>query len=439
MALAAAVRAVAADLDEIFPTGDLLKIKLDDGSVYACFRAQDSGERVTATIVYSDPSAYPHSGALVMADGDPAVASKLDGLAERFQDRAPLPLVLSKVCDALEVVYVEEALRRHDPRGRSSAGGGGAAAAAEAPLPSAANNVGAEPMSEGSDGGNGGGGGGGGGGGLGSDNDDEDGRGGAAGSADDSGSEDEAGRSGSDNSMSEQSSEDEDRDMLVECGVRQGKWERHEAELAKATQATALSMEQAAASKRQIFTSAEGFKMLSNELLAIIRKEDPTLFADSVGDDVYKWDVWLSNFDAGSQLAKDMEVVSRRYAYSTLQLRFSFMRGLHPFFPPLLEVVRPHLAPPMLGALCSHPMLRLANWDPWRPMEEVVGAIKAFVEANGRVDVDHPLNSHPDRAYSPLEAALGRLEALTDVQAAAHARYAALYAARDEYGRLAAF
>jgi hypothetical protein len=33
-----------------------------------------------------------------------------------------------------------------------------------------------------------------------------------------------------------------------------------------------------------------------------------------------------------------MEVVSRRYAYSTLQLRFSFMRGLHPFFPPLLEV-----------------------------------------------------------------------------------------------------
>jgi hypothetical protein len=49
--------------------------------------------------------------------------------------------------------------------------------------------------------------------------------------------------------------------------------------------------------------------------------------------------------------------------------------------------------------------------------------------------VDHPLNSHPDRAYSPLEAALGRLEALTDVQAAAHARYAALYAARDEYGR----
>ena len=45
-------------------------------------------------------------------------------------------------------------------------------------------------------------------------------------------------------------------------------------------------MEQAAASKNQIFTAAEGFKMLSNELLTIIRRQDPALFADSVGDDM---------------------------------------------------------------------------------------------------------------------------------------------------------
>lgn len=55
----------------------------------------------------------------------------------------------------------------------------------------------------------------------------------------------------------------------------------------------------------------------------------------------------------------------------------------NPSQPP--QIVRPHLVPPMLGALCSHPMLRLANWDPWRPMEEVIAAIKAFVEAHGRV------------------------------------------------------
>jgi hypothetical protein len=55
-------------------------------------------------------------------------------------------------------------------------------------------------------------------------------------------------------------------------------------------------MEQAAASKRQIFTTAEGFKMLSKELTGIIRRQDATLFADSVGDDVWVsaagWAVW---------------------------------------------------------------------------------------------------------------------------------------------------
>lgn len=65
-----------------------------------------------------------------------------------------------------------------------------------------------------------------------------------------------------------------------------------------------LSMEQAAASKRQIFSNAEGYKMLCNELLGIIKRQDPTLFADSVGDDVHQWDVWMSNFDPSSQLAK---------------------------------------------------------------------------------------------------------------------------------------
>jgi hypothetical protein len=154
----------------------------------------------------------------------------------------------------------------------------------------------------------------------------------------------------------------------------------------------------------------------------------------------YQWDVWMSNFKPGSQMAKvgrglevaggggrvggvvagaqaacvplpaacrrspqqpphrpplpapplppppqDMDAVSRRHSTTTLQLRFTFMRGLHPFYPPRVEVVRPHLAHPLLGALCSHPMLRLANWDPWVPMQEVVGTLKAFLEDHGSV------------------------------------------------------
>lgn len=52
----------------------------------------------------------------------------------------------------------------------------------------------------------------------------------------------------------------------------------------------------------------------------------------------YQWDVWLSNFDPSSPIAADMDAVARRCAVSTVQLRLTFMRGLHPFFPPRLEV-----------------------------------------------------------------------------------------------------
>lgn len=40
---------------------------------------------------------------------------------------------------------------------------------------------------------------------------------------------------------------------------------------------------------------------------------------------------------------QDMEVLRRRHAYSTVKLAVRFMRGLHPFFPPSVEVLRPHL------------------------------------------------------------------------------------------------
>jgi len=95
MALAGVVRGVAGALGEIFPTGDLLKLTLDDGSVVAGFRSGETGARSTVTVVYSDPGAYPGSSALVMAEG--GAGERLEGLSEKFQDRAPLTSVLAKV------------------------------------------------------------------------------------------------------------------------------------------------------------------------------------------------------------------------------------------------------------------------------------------------------------------------------------------------------
>jgi hypothetical protein len=45
-----------------------------------------------------------------------------------------------------------------------------------------------------------------------------------------------------------------------------------------------------------------------------------------------------------------------------------------------VQLVRPHFYPPMAAAAASHPMLKLANWDPWRPMTEVIAILKEVLE-----------------------------------------------------------
>lgn len=75
-----------------------------------------------------------------------------------------------------------------------------------------------------------------------------------------------------------------------------------------------------------------------------------------------------------------MREVQKRYAYSSVQLHITFKRGLHPFYPPAVEIVRPHFVGPVLGAVASHPMLLLENWDPWRPHIQLIQEIKSFLE-----------------------------------------------------------
>ena len=52
-------------------------------------------------------------------------------------------------------------------------------------------------------------------------------------------------------------------------------------------------------------------------------------------------------------LLQDMLEVSRHYCCSIVSLNVSFMRGLHPFFPPSVEVVRPHFKGACLPACPS--------------------------------------------------------------------------------------
>lgn len=88
----------------------------------------------------------------------------------------------------------------------------------------------------------------------------------------------------------------------------------------------------------------------------------------------------IADAAAACPSTQDLQEVSNKFATSSIQLRFTFMRGLHPFYPPRVEVVRPHLSTPLPGALASHPLLRLEHWDPTLTMTELVDNIRIFLE-----------------------------------------------------------
>ena len=75
-----------------------------------------------------------------------------------------------------------------------------------------------------------------------------------------------------------------------------------------------------------------------------------------------------------------MAEIQRRHQVSFVKLIISFKRGLHPFYPPSVELVRPHFQGQIATAVASHPLLKLGSWDPCRPVGDLIGQIKAFLE-----------------------------------------------------------
>lgn len=60
-------------------------------------------------------------------------------------------------------------------------------------------------------------------------------------------------------------------------------------------------------------------------------------------------------------------------------------RGLHPFYPATVQILRPRFIGPVAGAVASHPMLKLKNWDPWRTLTELGLLIQCFLEVGPRL------------------------------------------------------
>lgn len=143
------------------------------------------------------------------------------------------------------------------------------------------------------------------------------------------------------------------------------------------------------------------------------------MVVDAIDNDVYRWGVEMAGFDVNSMLYSDLMKLSFIHGYSTVQLQVTFKRGLHPFYPPRVEVIRPRFKGPVGWAVSSHPILQLANWDPWRSQKSLLLEIKAFLQRHARVDLESVCNSlteYPIAAYSQAEIQLARLEGLLEVR-----------------------
>ncbi|KAA0168690.1 hypothetical protein FNF28_02429 [Cafeteria roenbergensis] len=165
-----------------------------------------------------------------------------------------------------------------------------------------------------------------------------------------------------------------------------------------------------------IFSSREAGQVLIQELKALREVAfSHGLVAEPVGDDVYQWVVKLRKFPPKSAVAKGLRrlVEDDRFGYDYVELQFSFAKGLHPFYPPSVQVVRPRLAGAAMWRVMNLAPLQLENWKPVRPngMLDVVLAVRDSLAEWAQVDMDHPANSldNTSGAFSELERLLATL------------------------------
>eukprot|EP00208_Stichococcus_sp_RCC1054_P006752 CAMPEP_0206141010 /NCGR_PEP_ID=MMETSP1473-20131121/11513_1 /ASSEMBLY_ACC=CAM_ASM_001109 /TAXON_ID=1461547 /ORGANISM="Stichococcus sp, Strain RCC1054" /LENGTH=407 /DNA_ID=CAMNT_0053535399 /DNA_START=79 /DNA_END=1299 /DNA_ORIENTATION=+ len=202
-------------------------------------------------------------------------------------------------------------------------------------------------------------------------------------------------------------------------------------EEAAAAQNAAMTAEEKQAARNQLFEPKAAYTMISGELKKAAGGHFPWLDADAIGDDVYKWDVRITQCTPGTPLAQDLEQLRRTTGDGSVRLRMSFKRGLHPFYPAAVQVVAPRFQGPLAGAVASHPLLQMHQWDPTRSTDRLLALLRHFMETSGRVDQEASVVAAAEGrgAYSEEESLLARMEALTATPPACAAQWASMYSA----------
>merc|ERR1719234_722968 len=179
---------------------------------------------------------------------------------------------------------------------------------------------------------------------------------------------------------------------------------------------------------KQVFTSAAASGILTNDLVLIMEsKEETAVEADTVSDNIFQWNVKMSDFPDSPHLQEDFEQLEAEFGYNYIELQLDFSMDLYPFFPPLVKVIRPRLQGSMMLRVTTMEILKLTYWDPARDMKSVLMDIKAFLSTWARLDLTSERNDrarYPDGAYIDIEHHLLRLALVSEVTPRANKKYA---------------
>ncbi|XP_046570027.1 ubiquitin-conjugating enzyme E2 Q1-like isoform X2 [Haliotis rubra] len=129
------------------------------------------------------------------------------------------------------------------------------------------------------------------------------------------------------------------------------------------------------------------------------------IVANPRGDNLFMWDVKLTDVPTDSRLGKDLQQYSTKYKQEpvvTLDMQFS---QDYPFAPPFIRVIRPrfkfltgHVT--IGGSICME-MLTKSGWVPSNDIESILVQVRAEIMSDPNASLD---SSRPNDAYTEREA-----------------------------------
>eukprot|EP01129_Flabellula_baltica_P007205 TRINITY_DN2777_c0_g1_i2.p1 TRINITY_DN2777_c0_g1~~TRINITY_DN2777_c0_g1_i2.p1 ORF type:complete len:667 (+),score=161.68 TRINITY_DN2777_c0_g1_i2:599-2599(+) len=154
-------------------------------------------------------------------------------------------------------------------------------------------------------------------------------------------------------------------------------------------------------------------------------KPDLGFSAYAIDDVVYNWRVKMYGF-TNQELKDSLISLNELYGYDYVEFDVSFKEDLYPFYPPLVQIIRPRFQGFIIGRITGMDTLKLENWNPLMSMEEVLSVVMKLMDSIAVLDFNHDMNDKEqfkEGAYTKLEHGLWELEVLVDLDPRSKKKY----------------